>query len=73
MDNAASQQTAEALHYLQAKVPPMLNQPVIGIVCGSGLNGLADAILPVPRSEILYTDIPYFPPSTGMGCVKKEL
>ena len=66
MENATSQQTAEALHYLQAKVPSKLHQPVIGIICGSGMNGLADAVLPDPRFEIPYTDIPHFPPSTGM-------
>lgn len=65
MDNAISQQTAEALRFLQAKVPPKLHQPVIGIVCGSGLNGLADAVSPDPRFEIPYADIPYFPQSTG--------
>lgn len=67
MENATSQRIAEALHYLQAKVPPKLQQPIIGIICGSGLNGLAEAVLPEPRFETLYTDIPHFPPSTGMG------
>ena len=65
MDNATSQQTAEALRYLQANVPPQLHQPVIGIVCGSGLNGLADVVSPDLRFEIPYTDIPHFPQSTG--------
>ena len=60
-----SEQTAEALRCLQTRVPPKLHQPVIGIICGSGLNGLADAVLPEPRFEIPYTDIPHFPPSTG--------
>lgn len=67
MENATSQQTTEALRYLQGKLTPKLHQPVIGIICGSGLNGLADAVLPEPRFEIPYTDIPYFPTSTGMG------
>lgn len=67
MESTISQQIAEALRYLQAKVPPDLHQPVIGIICGSGLNGLADAVLPDPRSEIPYTEIPHFPPSTGIG------
>lgn len=72
MENAISQQTAEALRYLQAKVPPKLHQPIIGIICGSGLHGLADAVLPDSRFEVLYTDIPYFPASTGM-CTVKEI
>ena len=67
MENATSQQIAEALRYLQEKLPPMLHHPVIGIICGSGLNGLADAVVSEPRFEIPYTDIPYFPPSTGTG------
>ena len=67
MEDDLSQQIAEALRYLQVKVPPNLHQPIIGIICGSGLNALADAILPEPRCEIPYTDIPHFPPSTGMG------
>ena len=65
MENVTSQQIAEALRYLQTNVPPQLHQPVIGIVCGSGLNGLADAVLPDSRFEIPYTDIPHFPQSTG--------
>lgn len=71
MENATSQQTAEALRYLKTKVPPKLRQPVIGIICGSGLNGLADAVLPEPRFELPYTDIPYFPQSTGTGSIVK--
>ena len=67
MENAISQQIVEALQYLQAKVPSKLHQPVIGIICGSGLNGLAGAVLPEPRFEIPYADIPHFPLSTGMG------
>ena len=65
MENATSQQIEEALRYLQANVPLQLHQPAIGIVCGSGLNGLADAVSPDPRFEIPYTDIPHFPQSTG--------
>ena len=67
MDNTTSQQTAEALRYLQAIIPLKLHQPVVGIICGSGLNSLADAVLPDTRCEIPYTDIPHFPPSAGMG------
>ena len=66
MDTAISQQTEDALRYLQAKVPPKLLRPVIGIICGSGLSGLADTVLPEPRFETSYADIPHFPPSTGI-------
>ena len=71
MENAIPQHIAEAFHYLQANVPPKLRQPVIGIICGSGLDGLANAVLPDSRHEIPYADIPHFPQSTGMGHVKQ--
>ena len=71
MDKATSEQTVEALHYLQSKVPPNLHQPVIGVICGSGLDGLADAVLPNPRFEIPYMNIPHFPSSTGMDYAKR--
>ena len=67
METATSQQTEDALRYLQAKVPLELLRPVIGIICGSGLSGLADNVLLEPRFETSYADIPHFPPSTGMG------
>ena len=71
MENVIPRQIAEAFHYLQAKVPPKLRQPVIGIICGSGLDGLADTVLPDSRYEISYSDIPHFPPSTGTGRAKQ--
>ncbi|CAD6593835.1 MAG: hypothetical protein ASARMPRED_008114 [Alectoria sarmentosa] len=73
METATSHQNAEALRYLYANVPSKLHQPVIGIICGSGLNGLADALLPEPRFGIPYTDIPHFPPCTVHGHAGKLL
>ena len=67
METATFQQTEDALRYLQAKVPLELLRPVVGIICGSGLSGLADNVLLEPRFETSYADIPHFPPSTGMG------
>lgn len=66
MDEALPQHIDEALHHLQAKVPQELQRPRVGIICGSGLNGLADTVLPESRVEISYADIPHFPTSTGM-------
>ncbi len=43
-------------------------KPVIGIICGSGLGGLADLI--ANPDVIDYKDIPHFPVSTGMFCAK---
>ena len=66
MNNAASQEIAEALNYLEAELPAELHVPVIGIICGSGLNDLANTVLPEPRYQFSYADIPHFPLSTGM-------
>lgn len=38
-------------------------KPEIGIICGSGLGGLAELI--TDKIVIPYTDIPHFPRSTG--------
>lgn len=73
METTTSQQTEDALRYLQAKVPPELLRPVIGIICGSGLSGLADNVLLEPRFETSYADIPHFPPSTVHGHAGKLL
>lgn len=39
------------------------HRPTIGIICGSGLGGLADLLQ--DKSEIAYESIPNFPISTG--------
>lgn len=65
MDNFSPQQAEQALQYLQARIPPELLSPVVGIICGSGLGALAESVLPEPRAEIPYTNIPHFPQSTG--------
>lgn len=65
MDNFLPQQAEQALQYLQARIPAELLSPVVGIICGSGLGALAESVLPKPRAEIPYTNIPHFPQSTG--------
>ena len=65
MDSVLSLNTVETLNFLQAKIPVELQRPAAGIICGSGLEGLANNILPHPRLEIPYADIPHFPHSTG--------
>ena len=65
MDNLLPQQAEQALQYLHARIPLKLLSPVVGIICGSGLGGLAESVLPESRAEIPYTDIPHFPQSTG--------
>ena len=56
---------AEAADFLQAQVPNTLQKPVLGIVCGSGLGDLADAVKSHSRYEVPYASIPNFPSSTG--------
>lgn len=65
MDGDVEQQTAEALQYLLERVPQNLRRPVIGIICGSGLNGLSNIVLPQAQFGIPYSSIPHFPISTG--------
>jgi len=52
----------EAFEFLKTKTEL---RPKIGIVCGSGLSGLADTI--VDTVSISYKDIPHFPISTVEG------
>ena len=41
--------------------------PRVGLICGSGLGGLADTLHSSPRAEVDYAEIPHFPISTGMN------
>ena len=65
MAHQDSKQSVEALEYLRTKVPAELQNPAIGIICGSGLGGLADALFQNPQFAVAYTDIPHFAESTG--------
>ena len=63
---STSLRVAKACESIQQRLSPELRgPPSIGIVCGSGLGGLADVVLPQPRCDVDYRDIPYFPCSTG--------
>ncbi|KAK4692521.1 hypothetical protein P7C71_g4710, partial [Lecanoromycetidae sp. Uapishka_2] len=63
----------DALRYLRPMIPAELRGPVIGIICGSGLNGLADTVISEPQFSIPYKDIPHFQSSTVPGHVGKLL
>lgn len=65
MDDLVFQHSSDALQYLEKKIPPELRLPSVGIVCGSGLGVLAKTVMPQPRLEVDYTDIPHFPTSKG--------
>ncbi|KAI4186443.1 MAG: hypothetical protein L6R41_003490 [Letrouitia leprolyta] len=51
----------EAVEVLAKRLPETLRRPRLGIICGSGLGGLADSVLTQPRHEIPYAAIPHFP------------
>ena len=59
------EQATKAILQLKPNIPEKLQSPSLGIICGSGLGGLANSVLPDPRLEVQYQDIPYFPKSTG--------
>jgi purine-nucleoside phosphorylase len=65
------QKATETAQYIQTSLPPSLRSPRVGIICGSGLGGLADTIHPEPKYEVAYADIPHFPISTGMSTGSK--
>ena len=51
--------------YIKSKIS---SKPKIGIVCGSGLGGIAELV--TDKIVILYRDIPSFVESTGRKLVK---
>lgn len=57
----------ESAEFIRSQLPKELQNPVLGIICGSGLGGLADTLQPepAPRKAISYEDIPGFPVSRG--------
>ncbi|KAI9785022.1 MAG: hypothetical protein M1839_001219 [Geoglossum umbratile] len=61
------QKATAAVQYIRISLPPSLASPRVGIICGSGLGGLADTIHPQPKYEVAYADIPHFPVSTVQG------
>ena len=60
------EQVTECVGYLRERIHPSLHRPTTGIICGSGLGGLANAVLPSIQAEVAYQDIPHFPQSTGI-------
>ncbi|KAI9761201.1 MAG: hypothetical protein M1840_002001 [Geoglossum simile] len=61
------QEAIDTANYIKKYLPPSLLSPRVGIICGSGLRGLADAVHPEPKHEFAYADIPHFPTSTVQG------
>jgi purine-nucleoside phosphorylase len=59
---AASDAIKEAAHYVQSK---WARAPQVGIILGSGLGGLAEAV--EDPTAVSYEEIPHFPRSTAIG------
>lgn len=53
-----SQTYSEASSYIKSLLPSHLSTPQVGIICGSGLSGLADQL--TDSISIDYADIPHF-------------
>lgn len=55
----------ETAQFILKQLPMGLQKPRLGVICGSGLGGLADTVLSYPRHDVSYSAIPYFPTSSG--------
>ena len=63
---ALFEKATEAVQYLKHFLPANLQHPSVGVICGSGLGSLADAVNPTHQVEASYKNIPHFPKSTGI-------
>ena len=59
-------EATEAFHFIAEQLSADLRSPRLGIICGSGLGGLADSVLSQPCHEIPYSVIPHFPSGSGI-------
>lgn len=60
------EQVLEARDYILSQTSV---RPEIGVICGSGLGGLAERLDTEPtRCVISYGDIPHFPAVSGVYC-----
>ncbi|KAK9478896.1 nucleoside phosphorylase domain-containing protein [Lipomyces japonicus] len=57
--------------YIRSKLPDDLARTRVAVICGSGLNGLADALNGNVRFEFKFSELPYFPVPTVDGHVGK--
>ena len=68
MEEGLSSRVDEAVKYLRGRLPQRIWQPsgpMLGIICGSGLGGLAEAMGLDFEPGVPYADIPHFSQSTG--------
>ncbi|CAL8582009.1 Purine nucleoside phosphorylase [Xanthoria parietina] len=66
-DTLSFKHANEAHHFIAKQLSAELQSPRLGIICGSGLGGLAETVLSNPRHEIPYSAIPHFPLSSVHG------
>jgi len=59
------QLAADTANFISEQLPAELKNPQVGVICGSGLGGLADTVHSDVKHEIPYADIPNFAKSTG--------
>jgi purine-nucleoside phosphorylase len=64
-DSNIFETASQCAEYVRHLLPLKLQNPAVGIICGSGLGGLADAVQSLTRVEVSYQDIPQFPRSTS--------
>ncbi|KAL7267848.1 Purine nucleoside phosphorylase [Rhizina undulata] len=57
----------QSAQYILSQLPEELKAPHVGIICGSGLGGLAEILHPSPQFSLSYSKIPNFPHSTVQG------
>lgn len=63
MDHPLALPLLQTLGVLDSLLPGKLRKPLVGIVCGSGLSGLAESFKDVVK--IPYEKLPGFSKSTG--------
>ena len=60
----------ETVEHLRLKLPEHLSKPRVGIVCGSGLGGLAQTVNEDEEKFVWrYKDVPNFPLSSGESLI----
>ena len=62
-DNLTEVNFQASINAIKSFLPDKLQNPLVGIVCGSGLSGLADEFK--DKVIVPYEDIPGFAKSTG--------
>jgi len=66
MSESIYAQATESTNRIRSLLPEQLKNPHVGIICGSGLGGLAGMLDQELLFELSYKDIPHFAPSTGL-------